>query len=150
MHVFFANPEPLFVVADRLETHRTNPSITPIVSVSLKGSFLIAGQSRPGANLKNRESHLRHRQGRNTKLKQHPKKDAALSCQDLNLMVPIPRTCNTHAVISGRIYRWRGLTAGTRRISEKVCPDLIPKRIQIVNMWRSNAYVNFIQYRVVL
>jgi hypothetical protein len=39
MHVFFANPEPLFLISDRLMTRRTDLSITPIVSASLKAAF---------------------------------------------------------------------------------------------------------------
>ena len=69
MDVFFANPEPSFSVGDRQETHRTVPIHHAHCIGPAEGCFFISGQSRPGANLENRESHLRHRQGRNTKRK---------------------------------------------------------------------------------
>lgn len=69
MHVFFANPEPLFLVGDCLETHRTDPIHHAHCFGLAEGCFFIASQSRPGAKLKKRESHLRHRHGRNTKRK---------------------------------------------------------------------------------
>jgi hypothetical protein len=69
MHVFFANPEPLFLISDQLMTRGTDPIHHAHCIGLAEGCFFIASQSRPGANLKNRESHLRHRQETNTERK---------------------------------------------------------------------------------